>query len=68
MTRFIRRISVGKNGEKASDCYELDKAAIEREERYDGYYAVATNLEDSTKSIRQTLYNGKYSYIQRKKL
>lgn len=51
VTRFIRRISVGKSGEKASDYYELDKAAIEREEKYDGYYAVATNLEDSVKSI-----------------
>ncbi|AEE97684.1 IS1634 family transposase [Mahella australiensis] len=51
VTRFITRISVGKNGEKASDYYKLDHAAIEREERYDGYYAVATNLEDSAKSI-----------------
>jgi transposase len=51
VTRFITRISVGKNGEKASDYYKLDQAAIEREEKYDGYYAVATNLEDSAKSI-----------------
>ena len=51
VTRFIRRVSVDKNGEKASDYYKLDQDVIEREERYDGYYAVATNLEDSAKSI-----------------
>lgn len=51
VTRFIMRTSVGKNGERASDYYRLDQAAIEREEKYDGYYAVATNLEDSAKSI-----------------
>src|SRR5659263_1808 len=51
VTRFIKRTSVGKNGEKASDYYELDQSIIEREEKYDGYYAVATNLEDDVKSI-----------------
>jgi transposase len=51
VTRFIKRTSVGKNGEKASDCYALDQAAIENEEKYDGYYAVATNLGDDAKAI-----------------
>jgi transposase len=51
VTRFIKRTSVGKAGEKASDHYEIDRAAIEQEEMYDGYYAVATNLEDAAKDI-----------------
>jgi transposase len=49
--RFIKRTSVGKNGEKASDHYGIDQAVIDEEERYDGYYAVATNLEDHAKPI-----------------
>ena len=51
VTRFIKRISTGKDGEKASDHYELDLSIIEEESRYDGYYAVATNLSDDVKSI-----------------
>jgi len=51
VTRFIKRISTGKNGEKASDHYEIDQSVIDKEEMYDGYYAIATNLEDSPKGI-----------------
>ena len=51
VTRFIKRTSIGKNGEKASDHYVIDQSVIDREEKYDGYYAVATNLEDDTKGI-----------------
>ena len=51
VTRFIKRTSVGKDGEKASDHYEIDQAVIEHEERYDGFYAIATNLEDDAKTI-----------------
>lgn len=51
VTRFIKRTSKGKDGEKASDYYEIDRSIIDREEKYDGYYAVATNLEDDAKSI-----------------
>jgi len=46
VTRFIKRTSVGKNGEKAKDHYTIDQAVIDEESKYDGYYAVATNLED----------------------
>ena len=49
--RFIKRTSVGKNGEKASDHYTIDQAVIDNEEKYDGFYAVATNLDDDVKSI-----------------
>jgi hypothetical protein len=51
VTRFIKRVSVGKNGEKAKDHYGIDQAVIDEEEKYDGYYAVATNLDDHPKSI-----------------
>ena len=51
VTRFIKRTSTGKNGEKASDHYAIDQSVIDREEKYDGYYAVATNLKDDAKAI-----------------
>jgi transposase len=51
VTRFIKRRSVGKNGEKAIDHYGIDQSIIDEEEKYDGYYAVATNLEDDAKDI-----------------
>ena len=51
VTRFIKRSSVGKNGEKASDHYYIDQSLIDKEEKYDGYYAVATNLDDPAKDI-----------------
>ena len=49
--RFMKRISQTKSGEKASVMYKLDEEKIAEEERYDGYYAVATNLQDSAKDI-----------------
>lgn len=51
ITRFIKRTSVGKNGEKACDHYEINQSVIDGEEKYDGYYAVATNLTDPAKDI-----------------
>ena len=51
VTRFIKRTSTGKDGEKASDHYEIDQKVIDNEEKYDGYYAVATNLDDDAKTI-----------------
>ena len=55
VTRFIMRKSTGKNGEDAKDTYYIDTSIIDEEERYDGYYAVATNLycekhEDAVKN------------------
>ena len=49
--RFIKRTSIGKDGENASDHYAIDQSVIEKEEKYDGYYAVATNLDDDVKAI-----------------
>jgi transposase len=51
VTRFIKRTSIGKGGEKASDHYSIDQAVIDREEKYDGFYAVATNLDDDGQAI-----------------
>ena len=49
--RFMKRVSKTKSGEKATIEYILDEARIKEEEKYDGYYAVATNLEDPAKDI-----------------
>ena len=51
VTRFIKRTSSTKSGEKINDRYELDQSVIDEEEKYDGFYAVATNLDDSAKDI-----------------
>jgi transposase len=51
VTRFIKRISTSKSGEKAIDTYTINEAAIQEEEKYDGFYAIATNLDDAPKSI-----------------
>lgn len=51
ISRLIKRISRGKNGEKAIDKYEIDQDIINQEEKYDGFYAVATNLDDSPVEI-----------------
>lgn len=49
--RFMKRITHTKSGEKATVEYVLDEAKIAEEEKYDGYYAVATNLQDPAKDI-----------------
>ena len=48
--RFLKRTAETTN-EKVIIKYEMDLAKIAEEEKYDGYYAVATNLEDSAKDI-----------------
>lgn len=49
--RFMKRIAKTKKGEQAEVAYVLDEAKIAEEEKYDGYYAVATNLDDPAKDI-----------------
>lgn len=49
--RFIKRKSSSKSGEPVTDLYEIDQSVIDEEEKYDGYYAVATNLDDPAKEI-----------------
>lgn len=49
--RFMKRIAKTKKGEQAEVAYVLDEAKISEEEKYDGYYAIATNLDDPAKDI-----------------
>ncbi len=49
--RFMKRIAKSKTGDKVSVGYMLDTEKIAEEEKYDGYYAVATNLTDPAKEI-----------------
>lgn len=49
--RFMKRVTKTKSGEKAVVEYTLDESKIAEEEKYDGYYAVATNLGDPAKDI-----------------
>ncbi len=49
--RFMKKITQTKTGEKAEVNYVLDESRIAEEERYDGYYAVATNLQDPVRDI-----------------
>lgn len=49
--RFLKKVAATKSGEKVTVSYVLDEEKIAEEERYDGYYAVATNLMDPAKDI-----------------
>jgi len=45
VTRFIKKTK------NSNDKYELDLEKIKEEEKYDGFYAIATNLDDCVKDI-----------------
>lgn len=47
ITRFIKKKTNSSNDE----VYELDTQLIKKEQQYDGFYAIATNLEDDAKTI-----------------
>ena len=50
--RFIRNTTVTKDGEIANKkVLTLDTDTIEREEKFDGFYGVCTNLEDAPEEI-----------------
>jgi transposase len=50
--RFIKKTKVTKDGEVAAiRAYAVDLAAIDRESKYDGFYAVCTNLKDDPEDI-----------------
>ena len=50
--RFIQKLAVSDNGEVATrKVYVLNEDKIAEEEKYDGFYAVATNLEDKANEI-----------------
>lgn len=44
--RFIQQLNVTENGEAVDARYILNTDRIREEEKYDGFYAVATNLQD----------------------
>lgn len=50
--RFIKQVSITDSGELASTvAYDLDMDKIDEESKYDGYYAVITNLEDNIEEV-----------------
>ena len=50
--RFIKTINVTNDGEVAEKSkYSIDQSIIDEEAKYDGLYAVCTNLEDSVEDI-----------------
>ena len=51
VTRFIKRIENSSDEGKTEKSYGIDQARIDEEEKYDGYYAIATNLGESAKEI-----------------
>lgn len=44
--RFIEKITTDENGEVIEEYYSLDQEKINEEAKYDGFYAITTNLED----------------------
>lgn len=55
--RFMKRTAKTKSGEDADITYAIDEDKIKEEEKYDGYYAVATNLDDCVKDILAVSHN-----------
>lgn len=49
--RFIDKVDVNSNGEKIDTYYFLNEDKINEEAKYDGFYAVSTNLEDDISRI-----------------
>lgn len=50
--RFVKKTSVTTDGEIAEkQVYDLDEEQIQKEEMYDGFYAVVTNLEGDVSEI-----------------
>jgi len=55
--RFMKRTVKTKSGEKAVIEYIIDEEKIKEEEKYDGYYAAATNLDDPAEDILEITHN-----------
>lgn len=56
--RFITATGVTLDGEVANkNVYDIDRDAIAKEEMYDGFYAVCTNLEDDAPTIAKINHN-----------
>ena len=55
--RFMKRTVKTKSGEEAVVKYIIDEEKIKEEEKYDGYYATATNLDDPAEDILEVSHN-----------
>ena len=55
--RFLKRNVRTDSGDKAVVEYIINEEKIKEEEKYDGYYAVATNLDDPVKDILSICHN-----------
>ena len=56
--RFIESVITTKNGELAEETYySINEKVIKEEEKYDGLYAVCTNLEDNVEEIIKVNHN-----------
>ena len=63
--RFIGKEAITKDGEMADVLYYLDEEKIEQEARYDGLYAVCTDLfDDSPGEILNTLQTFEFADVQ----
>ena len=49
--RFVKKTATAKNGEEVTIKYSIDEDVIKKEMKYDGFYAVETNLEDDVSEI-----------------
>lgn len=49
--RFIKKISKDADGKDVKISYAIDQSVIDDEKKYDGFYAVETNLDDSVGEI-----------------
>ena len=56
--RFIESLNTTETGEVASETYySINQSVIEEEAKYDGLYAVCTNLEDNVEEIIKVNHN-----------
>lgn len=49
--RFVKRKATDKKGKEVKISYSLDEEAVSCEEKFDGFYAVETNLDDDIHDI-----------------
>lgn len=61
--RFIKREKIKVDGKTVSNSYTLDYDRIKEEEKYDGFYAIATNFDiDSLEEVKEILKINRQRY------
>ena len=55
--RFIKRVPNTKSGDKVTYSFHIDESVAAEEAKYDGFYAIATNLDDDVNTIIQISSN-----------